>query len=55
MSAKLIRSGGAWVVRALVVHTFATAKEARLWARRNKLHLIRAKTEDRDYYGRPMA
>jgi len=55
MSARLYRSGSAWVVRALGVHTFASAKEARLWARRNSLKLIRSDQMDRDFWGRPKA
>jgi len=55
MSAKLIRSGGAWIIRALTSHVFVSARDAREWARRNKLHLIRSKAEDRDHYGRPIA
>lgn len=55
MSAKLYRSGGAWVICALGVHTFATAKEARQWAKANRLKLIRSDQMDRDHWGRPKA
>ena len=52
MSARLYRSGGAWVVRALGVHTFQSAKEARQWAKANCLRLIRSDKSDRDHWGR---
>jgi len=55
MSARLYRSGGAWVVRALAVHTFATARAAREWAKANRLKLIRSDQNDRDHWGRPKA
>lgn len=46
MSAKLIRRGNIWVVRALGDHKFFEARDAREWAKKNKLKLIRAKAED---------
>lgn len=55
MSATLYRSGSAWIIRALDVHTFATARDARDWARRNRLKLIRSDQMDRDHWGRPKA
>lgn len=55
MSAILYRSGSAWIIRALEAHAFATARDARDWARRNRLKLIRSAQMDRDYWGRPKA
>ena len=46
MSAKLYRSGGAWIIQGLALHTFKTARDARLWARANRLRLIRERLRD---------
>lgn len=47
MSAILFRVGAEWWVNALSARKFATAREAREWARRNKLRLKRASNCDR--------
>ena len=47
MSAKLYRDGTAWCISALAVHRFATARDARAWARANRLKLIRSNKADR--------
>jgi len=46
VSAKLIRKGNIWVVRALADHCFKKASQARAWAKANCLRLIRTKAED---------
>lgn len=46
MSAKLYRSGDNWVVQALGKHSFASARDARAWARANRLKLVREKFRD---------
>lgn len=46
MSAKLYRKGDAWIIQALALHTFKTAREAREWARKNRLKVIRADRQD---------
>jgi hypothetical protein len=46
MSAKLIRRGDVWIVRALIDHKFFEASHARSWAKLNGLKLTRAKHED---------
>lgn len=47
MSAKLYRRGDAWIIQALALHTFQTARDARAWARANRLKLIRSNKTDR--------
>lgn len=47
MTATLYRSGSNWIIRALAWHVFDSAKQAREWAKLNRLHLIRCKQEDR--------
>lgn len=47
MTATLYRSGSNWIVRALAWHVFDTAKQARDWAKLNRLQLTRCKLNDR--------
>lgn len=46
MSAKLYRKGDVWIIQALACHCFKSTREAREWARRNRLRLIRADRQD---------
>jgi hypothetical protein len=48
MSAILFRIGSDWWVHALSARKFATAREARQWARANKLRIKRASNCDRE-------
>lgn len=47
MSAKLYRCGNAWIIQALALHTFKSARDARQWARANRLKLIRSNKSDK--------
>jgi len=42
MNAKLYRKGESWIIQALACHSFKSAKEARQWAKKNRLRLIRS-------------
>lgn len=46
MSAKLYRNGENWVIQALGRHVFFSARDARAWARENRLKLVREKFRD---------
>ncbi len=48
MNAILYRVGSDWWIDALGVRRFATAREARKWAKANRLRLKRASNCDRE-------